>query len=426
MKKLALWATTLLAGILGLALVVQTPAGAGQGNGYTTTTKATHPTSTSKVTYPTTTKPPHQTTTTKPPHMTTTTRPPHQTTTTVAQTTTTQPSRKIAFCHRTGSTSNPYVLLDTSPNAIIREGHQDHTGPIFPAVGPDGKWGDIIPPFTFDSGSFFPGLNWPAGAAILANGCQVPGGGTTTTSSTTAPGETTTTQPGETTTTLPGEFNFLTLVARVIGGPATTAALDLFADGPISFNGTTDDASVALFPAGSHRLPAVLHRGCWPRPLHQRRLGLRGSETSTSVGDHGLDGRLCVIPHLHRGHHRSSRRHHHRPWGHHHCPNGHHRYPFGHHGARRDDHPGRGHHPVQPGAHREHPGRGLLVAVVHPALHRLQRAPGPGLGPAADHGGRPDYAGHPPVQAALSRFWVKALCLRRWVLRRPARLGAVG
>ena len=58
--------------------------------------------------------------------------------------------------HRTAATDNPY-----GPNAITVDGnsitgpagHAEHTGPIFPATGPDGKWGDIIP--AFDG---FPGL----------------------------------------------------------------------------------------------------------------------------------------------------------------------------------------------------------------------------------------------------------------------------
>jgi hypothetical protein len=299
-----------MAGGLALsgALLFQTPAQAGGSGGYPTTTKVTYPTTTkvtyptttTKVTYPTTTTQPHMTTTTEhqtttttehqttttvhqtttTEHQTTTTQP-HMTTTTVPRTTTTVPQVKIAFCHRTGSTNNPYVLLDTSPNAIIREGHGSHTGPIFPARGPDGKWGDIIPPFTFDSGSLFPGLNWPAGATILANGCMVPGGGTTTTSTTvaqttttqpgqtttTAPGETTTTQPGETTTTLPGETTttapgiatLLTLRARVInthGGQATVQDFELLANGPRDIAGTSGAPSVTLqsVPPGSYQL----------------------------------------------------------------------------------------------------------------------------------------------------------------------------
>src|SRR4249919_4290803 len=40
---------------------------------------------------------------------------------------------------------------------------------LFPLTGPDGKWGDIIPPF-----EGYPGQNFTAeGQAILANNCQI-------------------------------------------------------------------------------------------------------------------------------------------------------------------------------------------------------------------------------------------------------------
>src|SRR4051794_11799633 len=84
---------------------------------------------------------------------------------------TTNPSpghEPVSFCHRTNSVTNPYNLLTTDADSIIQQGHGSHTGPIFPAD----DWGDIIPPFENSDGTF-PGLNWPAGAAVLDAACAV-------------------------------------------------------------------------------------------------------------------------------------------------------------------------------------------------------------------------------------------------------------
>jgi hypothetical protein len=115
------------------------------------------------------------------------------------------PKPNITYCHRTDAVDNPYVAHTTDADSIIKEGHGSHTGPIFPETGPNGKWGDIIPPFDY-TGGHFPGLNWNAeGATIVAAKCLVviepipPDETSTTTEATT----TTTTVAGE--TTLPGE-----------------------------------------------------------------------------------------------------------------------------------------------------------------------------------------------------------------------------
>lgn len=77
------------------------------------------------------------------------------------------PPGKVVICHRTGSRANPYIEATVSQDSVTRaNGHATHTGPLFPADG----WGDIIPPFPG-----FAGINWPAGAAILANGCETGG-----------------------------------------------------------------------------------------------------------------------------------------------------------------------------------------------------------------------------------------------------------
>ena len=54
--------------------------------------------------------------------------------------------------------------------SLIRQGHLNHTGPIFT---PRSKiqWGDIIPPIPPELPN---GMNWPEGQSILNNGCEVP------------------------------------------------------------------------------------------------------------------------------------------------------------------------------------------------------------------------------------------------------------
>jgi hypothetical protein len=95
---------------------------------------------------------------------------------------------KVTICHRTASHTNPYVQITVDQsaifnNGIVPNGHGTHTGPIFPNVGPDGKWGDIIPPF-----DGYPGQNFTTqGQAILNNGCKIPGPPPTTTPPTTTP-----------------------------------------------------------------------------------------------------------------------------------------------------------------------------------------------------------------------------------------------
>lgn len=175
----------------------------------------------------------------------------------------------VSFCHRTASVSNPYNLITTDADSIVQKGHGDHTGPIFPNEGADGKWGDIIPPFDY-SGGHYPGLNWPEGRAVIDAGCAVheivppdetttttavtsssapptnppnptnpssstvPSGSTTTirasttssasTTSTSQPvsSTTATTQPGGTTTAAPETENIPTTVAGATTVPGET------------------------------------------------------------------------------------------------------------------------------------------------------------------------------------------------------------
>ena len=96
-------------------------------------------------------------------------------------TATAAPAEKVQICHATNSVSNPYTVNSVNTSSVDEEGnkflngHGDHTGPVFDPADPPASWGDIIPPITNpDTGTTFPGLNWPAGEAIWTNGCQVP------------------------------------------------------------------------------------------------------------------------------------------------------------------------------------------------------------------------------------------------------------
>lgn len=108
---------------------------------------------------------------------------------------------KVTICHRTASLTNPYVVETVDLDSIgavkkfstadEKDGHDSHTGPIFdPAVNLAGngnvKWGDIIPPFSWDAiinggggeqlaAGSYDGKNWDdAGKEILKNGCKIP------------------------------------------------------------------------------------------------------------------------------------------------------------------------------------------------------------------------------------------------------------
>jgi hypothetical protein len=80
---------------------------------------------------------------------------------------------KIPICHARnfGQGGDPYNRPNPSVDGILN-GHAGHDGPVF-FEGIEEQWGDIIPPFEHEGGSF-PGLNWtPEGQAIYFNNCNV-------------------------------------------------------------------------------------------------------------------------------------------------------------------------------------------------------------------------------------------------------------
>lgn len=84
----------------------------------------------------------------------------------------------ITICHRTGSASNPYIVISPDVEGVI-EGHLDHeqTG--------NGLGGDIIPAFTYNGVTYSKNLDtvFPGGATgamIAARGCDAPSEATPT------------------------------------------------------------------------------------------------------------------------------------------------------------------------------------------------------------------------------------------------------
>lgn len=79
---------------------------------------------------------------------------------------------KVTICHATNSHENPYNQQEPNESADV-SGHDGHNGPVwYPGI--EGEWGDIIPPFDYDGGSYS-GKNWTEeGQTIHRNDCEVP------------------------------------------------------------------------------------------------------------------------------------------------------------------------------------------------------------------------------------------------------------
>lgn len=131
----------------------------------------------------------------------------------------------VTICHRTGSHSNPYVVISPSASGVYHGHYTEHNeNAVFPNTASDGKWGDIIPPFSFNGHTY--SLNWNSqGQAIFNNSCHVPSSSTTTTTTTTGTTTTpaTTTIPGSTVTvTTPGSTVTTTTPGQTVTMPGTT------------------------------------------------------------------------------------------------------------------------------------------------------------------------------------------------------------
>jgi hypothetical protein len=80
-------------------------------------------------------------------------------------------AHKVTICHATGSRTNPYVKITVDDDAIVREGHGGHGGPLFsPDLGVHEKWGDVIPPFDFGPDARYDGDNWSTEGRVLLGG----------------------------------------------------------------------------------------------------------------------------------------------------------------------------------------------------------------------------------------------------------------
>ena len=80
----------------------------------------------------------------------------------------------VTICHRTGSASNPYIIISPNVEGVV-EGHLDHeqTG--------NGLGGDIIPQFTYEGVTYSKNLDATfgegiSGAQLLARACNLPEG----------------------------------------------------------------------------------------------------------------------------------------------------------------------------------------------------------------------------------------------------------
>lgn len=158
---------------------------------------------------------------------------------------------KQTICHATSSNSNPYVVITPNKNADV-EGHDRHSeaGIWTPTMKASGlRWGDIIPPFTYnDHGETktYPGMNWDAtGQAWFANDCAVPITGTVLKSND-ADGDGTFTDD-ETADAVGESVTFQVVVTNTSAVPAVIGSFtDAVSGTPISITPTPDVVGTTL------------------------------------------------------------------------------------------------------------------------------------------------------------------------------------
>ena len=82
-------------------------------------------------------------------------------------------AHKVTICHRTGSATNPYVIITVDIAAVDGEGardhdHHDHVG--------NGPIGDVIPPVpgNEDGKNWMTAGYWPAGQHPTLEHCTTP------------------------------------------------------------------------------------------------------------------------------------------------------------------------------------------------------------------------------------------------------------
>jgi hypothetical protein len=142
----------------------------------------------------------------------------------------------VTICHATDSHTNPYIVNNPAKSGDV-SGHADHTGPVWFA-GITEDWGDIIPPFDYDGGSY-PGMNWDAaGQAFWNNGCNDPNA-TPTPTATPTETATPTATPTETPTATPTETPFESFQGET-GTPVLTPP-------PTSTGNGSSNSSMPLF-----------------------------------------------------------------------------------------------------------------------------------------------------------------------------------
>jgi hypothetical protein len=187
------------------------------------------------------------------------------------------PAHKIDICHRTDSNANPYVpmLVDIASSGYVENGHATrHLGPVWNPTLKDQhiKWGDIIPPYTYNDFTF-PGLNWnDAGQAFYNNHCAIPASSKSPRTATEPPTQPPTTPPSQAPSTSPEQESIsasasIAPSASVEGAHGTPRKTPPPTDtGPVAAPSTQAWQTLLGLVAG---LLAIVLLATRPRPRHR-------------------------------------------------------------------------------------------------------------------------------------------------------------